>query len=202
MQALECRTQRKAAGVEADSCGDVRSSRGVCGNLRELGGASLLEAPTYGEAMLLSHSTLEGKGGEKEINLPPKKQLPAPTVLPPRKNISQSKERKIPRVFLAYPWAPATGIGAVPRVYILLLVWTPEDFPASQGLRDICLSAPRGHRKATYLPAFLAVFLQRFLRHCVHKLRVIPRDFFWQHHRDGVRVKELHHHLSDTGGDV
>lgn len=105
-------------------------------------GASLLEAPTYGKAMLMSHSTLEGKGGEKGINLPAKKQLPAPTVLPPRKNISQSKERKIPRVFLAYPWAPATGIGAVPRVYILLLVWTPEDFPASQGLRDICLSAP------------------------------------------------------------
>lgn len=167
-----------------------------------VGGASLLEAPTCGKTMLLPHSALEGKGVEKRINLPPKKQLPAPTVLPPRQNISQSKGRKIPRVFLAYPWAPATETGAVPRMCILVLVWTPEDFPASQGLRDICLSAPGGHRKATYLPTFLAVFLQRFLRHCVHKLRAVPRDFFWQHHCDGVRVKELHHHLSDTGGDV
>lgn len=121
-----------------ETCGAREGSVATSGSW---GGASLLEAPTCGKTMRLPHSALEGKGVEEGINLPPKKQLPAPTVLPPKQSISQSKERKIPRVFLAYPWAPATGTGAVPRMYILLLVWTPEDFPASRGLRDTCLSS-------------------------------------------------------------
>lgn len=52
------------------------------------------------------------------------------------------------------------------------------------------------------LPLLFAVFLQRFLRHSLHKFRVLPGDLYRDRHSDGIRVKELHDHLSDTGRNI
>lgn len=95
MQALECRTQREAAGVEADSWRRAELARGLW-QPQGVGGASLLEAPACGKAMLLSHSALEGKGMEKGINLSPRNSYQHPQSYLQGKTFPRANKGKSP----------------------------------------------------------------------------------------------------------
>ena len=54
--------------------------------------------------------------------------------------------------------------------------------------------------RPAHSPALLAVLLQRFLCHSLHKLRT--GDFLWDRHSEGVGIKELHNHLSEARGNA
>lgn len=76
------------------------------------------------------------------------------------------------------------------------------------GCSALC-SAPRSLRGPegpqvgpAHSPVLLAVLLQSLLRHRLHKLRIVPGDYFWHRHRDGVGIKELHNHPSEARGNL
>lgn len=52
------------------------------------------------------------------------------------------------------------------------------------------------------LPVILAILLQCFLCHGLHKFRIVPGDHFRDRHSDGVGIKKLHHHLREARGDA
>lgn len=65
------------------------------------------------------------------------------------------------------------------------------------------LRSPEGQQvRPAYSPVLLTVFLKGFLCHGLHKFRIVPGDFFWDHHSDGVGIKELHDHLSEARGNI
>lgn len=65
------------------------------------------------------------------------------------------------------------------------------------------LLGPEGPQlRPAYSPVVLAVFLQSFLCHRLHKFRVVPGDFCWDRHSDRVRIKELQNHLREASGNA
>lgn len=55
--------------------------------------------------------------------------------------------------------------------------------------------------RLAYSPVLLAVFLQSFLCHGLHKCRVVPGDL-WDCHGNGVGIKELQDHLREASGNA
>lgn len=182
IRVLSCRIQSgewlgEVGGLEAGawSLGDMQSS--LWGAAAHLGGAGL-RCPRRSKSNIYISLLPEIKKS-----------------YPPNKTSSKGKI-KFPVTSWLCSWALAPG-GVIPtRLWSLHFVWffvfvflAPRDSlgPAGWQERPACS------------PLLFAVFLQRFLHHSLHKFRVLPGDLYRDRHSDGIRVKELHDHLSDTG---
>lgn len=106
----------------------------------------------------------------------------------PRKNILQ-REIKSPRGFLAL----CLGSGGHSQAGY------PTLFPAP---RDLSGLGDQGQLRTAHSLVPLAVFPQSLLCHGLHKLGVVPGDFFWDSHHHGVGIEEFQDHLCEARGNA